>query len=486
VPVAPIGRPETVMTLEQFLDRDVFVQSPSGRFRQPRPPYLVDGQPIRLRGRAPHLGEHTNAIDWKPRAVPSAVSDRPLPLAGMRIVDLTAFWAGPVATHVLAALGADVIKVESAQRPDGMRFNSAKRPDQPSWWEWSGGYLANNANKRAITLDLRTERGVELLLDLVVGADALIENFSPRVLDNFGLTWERLRARNDRLVMVRMPAFGLTGPWRDRTGFAQTMEQASGMAWMTGFPTELPVIVRGACDPVAGMHAAFALLAALDDRDRTGRGHHVESVMLEAAVNIAAEMALEYSAHGVSMLRDGNRGPVGTPQGIYACAAPRGEERWVALSVRHDRDWRALREALDEPEWARAPHLDNADGRRAAHDEIDKGIALWSADRDVDATVNALLALGVPAARVVNPIAVTDNPQLRARRFVEVFDHPVAGRHETFGMPFSLASRSEPWFRAPAPVLGEHNQEVLQGILGISDADYDELVRTQVIGDRLA
>jgi crotonobetainyl-CoA:carnitine CoA-transferase CaiB-like acyl-CoA transferase len=485
IPVAPIGRPETVMGLAQPVALGTFIDSPSDRFRQPRPPYLIDGEPMGIAAAAPSLGQHSGQIKWTSSIARVTGSPEALPLSGVRIVDLTAFWAGPISTHVLAALGADVIKVESAQRPDGMRFNSVKGPEEPSWWEWSSGFAANNANKRAITLDLRTERGVELLLDLVSTADALVENFSPRVLDNFEISWDRLRSRNPRLVMVRMPAFGLSGPWRDRTGFAQTMEQASGMAWMTGFPDELPVIVRGACDPIAGLHAAFALLAALEDRDHGDAGHHVESIMFEAALNVAAEMSLEYSAHEVKMCRDGNRGPFAAPQGIYACRAPDNAERWLALAVRNDMEWHATRAALGEPAWARDARFDDAAGRRAAHDEIDWHLSGWARHQDVDDAVERLVAQGVPAARVVDPLDVVDNPQLKARQFVEAFEHPVAGRHETFGMPFRLASTDEPWFRTAAPTLGQHNREILQGLLGLADGDFDHLARTHVVGDRL-
>src|SRR5205814_5210946 len=143
--------------------------------------------------------------------------------------------------------------------------------------------------KRSVTLDLSSPDGVRLLTDLIRRADAVVENFSPRVMDQFGLTWEGLREVNPRLVMVRMPAFGLTGPWRDRVGFAPTMEQLSGMAWLTGFPDGAPMAPRGACDPLSGAHAAFALMAALDHRDRTGRGQLVELPMVEVALNVSAE-----------------------------------------------------------------------------------------------------------------------------------------------------------------------------------------------------
>ena len=173
----------------------------------------------------------------------------------------------------------------------------------------------------------------------MAAADAAVENFSPRVMDNLGLVYDELAALNPRLIMVRMPAFGLDGPWRDRVGFAQTMEQLTGMAWLTGFADGPPVIPRGPCDPLAGLHALVALLVALEHRARTGRGQLIEATMVEAALNAAAEMVLEHGAYGTHLARDGNRGPVGAPQNLYAC---RGDDRWLALAVTSDAQWRAL------------------------------------------------------------------------------------------------------------------------------------------------
>jgi crotonobetainyl-CoA:carnitine CoA-transferase CaiB-like acyl-CoA transferase len=174
-----------------------------------------------------------------------------------------------------------------------------------------------------------------------------VENFTPRVLENFGLSWERVQALNPRAIMLRMPAFGLSGPWRDYTGFAQTMEQLSGMAWMTGHADDQPRIPRGPCDPLAGMHSAFAFLVALAERATSGHGHHVESTMVESALNVAAEQLVEWSAHGHLMEREGNRSPLAAPQGLYPCAGGQpGMEDWLALSIAKDEQWRALRSVL--------------------------------------------------------------------------------------------------------------------------------------------
>jgi crotonobetainyl-CoA:carnitine CoA-transferase CaiB-like acyl-CoA transferase len=405
----------------------------------------------------------------------------PLPFAGLRVLDFTAFWAGPVVTHYLATLGADVVKVESIQRPDGMRFASARPPGTDHWWEWAPMTQGVNLGKRGVTLDLARPQGIALAKRLAAQVDAVVENFSPRVMENLGLGWDALRAVNPRLVMVRMPAFGLDGPWRDRVGFAQTMEQISGMAWVTGHANGPPVIPRGPCDPLAGLHAAFALLVALEHRRRTGEGQLVEATMVEAALNAAADQVVEHAAYGRLIERQGNRGPVAAPQNVYPC---RGEERWIALAVVTDAQWAALVELLGRPAWTADPTLAHADGRRAEHDRLDAELARWLATRDLEETVEHLVARGIPAAPVVSPRDVGENPQLRARGFFEAVSHPVVGTHEYAGLPMRFSAGPERWFRAAAPMLGQHNDEILRGLLGLDDAEIAALRADRIIGDR--
>ncbi len=259
----------------------------------------VGGRARRRSAPAPAVGDADDESLWQPRqsGVAHAVSAN-APLAGVRVVDFTAFWAGPSATHSLAAFGADVIKIESIQRPDGIRYSGGMRTDVDDWWEYGWVFHAMNTNKRSVTLDLQSDDGIRLVKELVSQADVVIENFSPRVMDQFGLGADALLELNPRLVVVRMPAFGLTGPWRDRVGFAPTMEQIAGLAWVTGLPDGPPVPPRGACDPLAGAHAAFALLAALEFADRTGRGQLVEVPMIETVLNVTAVQTIEFEVFG--------------------------------------------------------------------------------------------------------------------------------------------------------------------------------------------
>jgi crotonobetainyl-CoA:carnitine CoA-transferase CaiB-like acyl-CoA transferase len=399
---------------------------------------------------------------------------------------VTAWWAGPAASHLLAAFGAEVIHVESAGRPDGLRMlGGMMGAHYDEWWEAGPHFLHTNSNKLGITLDLSKPQGLELLEKLISHCDAIVENFTPRVLDNFGLSWERVKELNPKALMMRMPAFGLSGPWRDHTGFAQTMEQLSGLAWMTGHPDDQPRIPRGPCDPVAGMHGAFAFLVALAARGASGHGHHVESTMVESALNIAAEQVVEWSAYGHLMRRDGNRSPLAAPQGLYPCADGQpGMESWLALSVATDAQWRALCSALGDPDWALDPAFETRAGRREAHDAIDERLREWTRKRPRAQIADELRALGIPASTVADPCRLLEtNPQLQARSYFETPEHPVVGAMPLPSLPFRYASVDR-WLRTPAPTIGQHNEPVLCGILGLSRDQLRDLEAEGVIGSR--
>lgn len=482
IPVTPVADAPTLLTLDHPVERGVFVDDPTRTFRMPRRPWTIDGRPAPAPQPAPRVGEHTGAVAPRSPARPAPDGKPGLPLEGLRVVDLTTWWAGPSATGLLATLGADVVHVESVSHPDGMRMTGGMFHDRPRWWELSAFFLQTNTNKTGITLDLASPAGRDLLLRLVAGADLVVENFTPRVLESFDLGWGVVHEVNPAAVMVRMPAFGLDGPWRDRPGFAQTMEQVTGLAWLTGHPDDQPRIQRGPCDPNGGMHAAFAALVGLAQRDRTGTGCLVEAPMFEAAVAIAAEPVLEWTAYGNLLARAGNRSARAAPQGLYAC---RGRERWLALSVADDDQWRALVGVLGRPAWAADPALATAAGRRARHDALDGHLAGWAAAHDLDEAVAALVAAGVPAAPALDPRRTAGHTQFDARGYHEQVDHPVAGPHPTPTLPFRYRS-VERWIRRPAPTFGQHNDEVLGTLLGCSRDELDALAEAQVIGTRPA
>lgn len=492
IPVAPVCNGRTVTEQVQLRERGVFGPDAEGRFLRPRRPYRIDDADPPRPGPAPRLGADTETATFSPRLagreqlLGSQVGKGELPLSGLRVLDLTAWWAGPAATHVMATFGAEVIRVESIGRPDGLRLVGGMMAGNYSeWWEASTHFLHVNTNKLDVTLDLTKPRGMELLEKLIGECDVIVENFTPRVIENFGLTWDAVKKLNSRIVMMRMPAFGLDGPWRDHTGFAQTMEQISGMAWVTGHTDDQPRIPRGPCDPLAGLHGAMALVVALAEREATGRGHHIESTMVESALNIAGEQIVEWSAYGNLMQRDGNRSALAAPQGLYPCAGGQpGAEIWLALSIATDDAWRALRSAMGEPEWATDSSLEALAGRRAAHDAIDEHLRAWTRTRDRSELATELRELGITASEVADPCRLLENnPQIQARGFFEAPAHPVVGAMPMPSWPFRYASAGR-WLRTPAPTLGQHNAYVLGEILGLSDAEIAELEADRVIGTR--
>ncbi len=312
IPHAPIGNGATIPTTDHFRARGSIVSNARDGFDEPAPPYRFEPPLLRTREPAPRLGEHDTTSDTTPveraRATDDAAST-PLPLLGVRVLDLTAFWAGPLCTHVLGMLGAEVLHIESTARPDGTRLLSGVRFSEPNWWEQSGIFSGLNTNKQSVTLDLTTARGRELLRDLLATCDVVVENYTPRVLEQIGLDLDAVRASRPDLVVVRMPGFGLDGPWRDNPAFAFVIEDAAGLTWMSGHRDQNPVSPYCVGDSNAGLHALCGLLLALEHRRRTGEGAVVEAAMVDAALNVAAEQLVEHSAYGALLERDGNEDP---------------------------------------------------------------------------------------------------------------------------------------------------------------------------------
>jgi crotonobetainyl-CoA:carnitine CoA-transferase CaiB-like acyl-CoA transferase len=381
----------------------------------------------------------------------------------------------------LATLGADVIKIESVQRPDGYRFTQTFAQLGEDYYEHSTTYQSSNLGKRNLTLDLSRPEGRDLLRRLAATADVVLENFSPRVMENFGLDYPRLREIKPDVVMIRMPGFGLEGPWRDFVGWALVIEQVTGMSWITGHPDGPPLGPGGFIDCAVSMHAGVALQAALAHRDRTGEGQLIELAQIETGACLTAEQVIDFSMNGRVQERTGNRDRAMAPQGAYPCR----DEAWIALSVRDDADWQRLVALLGEPGWARSPELATVAGRRARHDEIDEGLAAWTRERDADELVSELCSSRIPAARCLVATRMYGEPHLEARGYYQAIEHPRSGvrRHPVWPLRFSFGPH--PHYRGPAPTLGQHNDEILGGELGLSAEELAELRATAVIGERM-
>ena len=473
IPSAPLVDGANAPTIDQFRERGNFVTDADGTVT-PRPPLtLSTGTPTRT---APPAG-----------ATSASGPAGTLPFSGLRVLDMTAYWAGPSASHVLALLGAEVIHVESARRPDGARLVGGTPQSTEQYWERGPIFAALNTNKSSLTLDFGTAAGLDLLRRVIATCDVVIENYTPRVLDGLGLTEAALRELRDDLVVVRMPGFGLDGPWRDHPAFAFVIEDASGLTSLTGHPDQSPVEPYCVGDSNAGLHAAYGLLLALAERDRTGSGVQVEAAMIDAALSVTAEQVIEHSANGVRLERAGNRGPAAAPQNLYDCAGldEYGREpSRVAVAVATDEQWQALCTALGDPGWAASAALATHDGRVAAQDEIDRHLQQWCADRGADEVVDTLWTAGVPVARVMLPHQQPDLPPLQARGFFEALDHPVMGPARYSTLPFRFDAMPEHLHRRTAPLLGEHTAELLRG-LGLDDAELAALETDGVIATTL-
>ncbi|MGV0837751.1 CoA transferase [Mycolicibacterium thermoresistibile] len=496
IPNAPVANGANVETLDHFAARKSFVTNPRDGFRQPGPPYRMTPPLLTEPQPAPRLGEHTehyrqlarNSVPGRDSGESTARNtisrEQGLPFEGLRVLDLTTFWAGPSCTHLLAMLGAEVIHIESTRHPDGTRLIAGIPVTEDQWWEKSPIFSGLNTNKKGLTLDLQSERGRDLLGRLITTADVIVENFTPRVLEQMGLDFAAVQKLRPEMIMLRMPGFGLDGPWRDNPAFAYVIEAAAGISWLTGYPDTNPYEPYSVGDPSAGIHALNGLLVALEHRRSTGEGVLVEAAMVDAALNIAAEQVIEYSAYGALLQRTGNRGPTAAPQNLYRTNEIDEFGRldsWVAVAVATDEQWTALRTALGDPAWAADPALATAAGRRDQHDHIDEHLGAWCAERTGDEIVDTLWSAGVAVAKVMQPHRQPDLPQLSHRGFFETVGHPVNDPTRHSSVPMRLATGPDRFHRQPAPLLGQHNHEVLTG-LGLTEAEIAELEAEGVIG----
>ena len=487
IPNAPIANGSNMTALEHFRSRGTFVANPRDGATNPGPPFRLGAGRLRTPEPAPRLGEHSvHAPGWRPRPTRggSTVRSPRLPFQGLRVLDMTAYWAGPFASHVLAMLGAEVIHLESSARPDGVRLVGGVPQTEDQYWERGPIFAALNTNKKSLTIDVRQPRGADLVRRVAATCDVVIENYTPRVLDQLGLDYESLRAHRSDLIMVRMPGFGLDGPWRELAAFAFVIEDASGLTWLTGHPDLLPIEPYCVGDPNAGMHALFGLMLALEHRERTGEGGLVEAAMVDAALNVAAEQAIEFSAYGALLSRSGNRGPCAAPQNLYQVAGPDEfgrDDCWVAIAVATDEQWTSLCGALGDPEWATDPALSTAAGRRRQHDHIDTHLQAWCRERPADEVVDRLWDAGVPVAKVMQPHCQPELAQLEFRHFFEEVPHPVIGPSRYSTLPMRFSSGPTTFHRRPAPLLGEHTTEIL-GQLGLTESEMDALEADGIIG----
>lgn len=486
IPAAPVTDGASILRCPQYDERGFFVAGggQDWKFRRPGAPFRLSRTRATPPSPAPRLGDTAAAVAAgkanPAKDIPTRV-DPALPFEGLKILDLSTFWAGAYLTCYFGAFGADVIKVESIQRPDGHRFSGALLRQGDDWYERGPLWQGTNLNKRDLTLNLNSERGREIALRLAAETDVVVENFSPRVVEQFGLDYDSLTRINPAIIMVRMPGFGLEGPWRDYVGWALNIEQLAGMSAVTGYSDGPPCNLQGPADPIAGVHAGVALLAALAHRERTGEGQLVEVAQIEVGAAVTAEPVIEFSLNGTIASREGNRHRY-YAQGVYPT---RVDDDWVALSVRDDTDWAGLVAAIGDLNLAQDERFSSATRRRDNHDAFDDVVSRWTESLSAEEVIEAATAGGVPVERVLTADRMYELPQLEERRFYAAIDHPITGAHRYPGWPFHISPGPSRHHRLPPPTLGQHNTEILK-VLGLGDDEVAKLRAERVIGERLA
>lgn len=409
------------------------------------------------------------------------------PLTGVRVLDLTRVWAGPYATRVLADLGADVIMIEAPWARGGPTIDEVSvmatryYPDNdPGDRHWNRVGFSNkyNINKRNLALNLGDPRGIEVLESLIADADVLIENYSPRVMPQFGLDEDRLHRINPSLVYVTMPGFGRSGPSRDHVAYGPIIDSQAGLSVLMGYEGETARKAGVAWpDPVAGMHAAFATIAALVDRIGDGVGRTVEVAQIEATVAMVGHALLDHQLTGHEPRPIGNRHHDHAPHGVYRCL---GDDRWLALAVTDDEGWVGLCRVVGlDGSWEPWSVVE----RRANHDQIDAAITAWTSSRDQATLTTVLQDGGVAAAPVADAAQVMADPQHRDRRFFVDLEHPEAGTHPWPKLPIRLSATPATYRRAGAN-LNQHGDEILGRLVGLDPQSIEQLHAAGTVADR--
>jgi crotonobetainyl-CoA:carnitine CoA-transferase CaiB-like acyl-CoA transferase len=439
-------------------------------------------RPARLR--VPACGEGNDARPWRaaaPPAGPGPAAGHRGALAGTRVLDLTWVLAGPYATKILADHGAEVVKVESRHRPDASRFAAALHFSRdPARHPDTSGYFNNfNRNKRSVALNLDAPGALDVLRGLCRVSDVVIENFSAGVMGRWGLDHGGLRALRPDAILVSMAGMGHTGPWRDHVTYADAVMAIAGLTGQMGFPgRELAGFTFGLGDMIAGAHAALGALAALEYRDATGRGQHVDLSQVEAVASHLGTSVLELSATGCRPAPQGNRHPAMAPHGAFRC---RGEDRWVALAVADDAGWRALCGLMERPDLAADARYATLAGRQAHADALEREVAAWTGRLDAEDAMARCQAAGIPAGVVQDARDLVEgDPQLRARGFYQPVAHPAAGTFLHEGVVPRLADTPGAIWHA-APRLGEHTRDVLRDWLGLGEGEMDKLAGDGVL-----
>jgi len=410
-------------------------------------------------------------------------------LAGLRVIDLSQIFAGPYATKLLADMGADIIRVECAARSGrggalpkmkpggvfGASFPDGDTGDRS--YNRFAYYNEINRNKYAITLDLTKPLGVDVFLRLVRISDVVVENFTPRVMKNLGLDYPVLKETNPQIIMISLSGYGQDGPYRDYVAYGEGIEAMTGLSKLTAYPDGTPLKPGVAyADATSGLHAAFAILAALRYRRLTGEGQYIDLAMREAVTPLMAEAIMDYVMNSRVARPMGNRHRSMAPHGCYRS---RGEDEWVVIAISSDEEWRSLCQVMGEPLWTRDQKFATLPARLANLEELDRLIEEWTSQYDHIELMNMLQQAGVKAGAVLNIEELVHDPHLKERGFFEQLAHPEAGTHLYPGVSWRM-TKTPGRLRLPAPCFGEHNDYVFSELLGMSKEEILRLAEEEV------
>ena len=405
----------------------------------------------------------------------------PLPLSSIRIIEPGQVWALPYAISPLALYGAEVIKVESAVRPDSSRGSpqpDSQVGDQP--WNDGGMYHEANRNKLGISLDLNTDRGKELFKEMVSVSDVVAQNFPPRVMRNFGLDYPNLRKVKPDIVVLDSTAYGSSGPWENYIGYGSSLQAVTGLTYLTGYEDGGPV--QGGIlfnDTLGALNATYAILLALAHRERTGQGQWIDLSQYEAGVAHLGEAFMEFEINGVAPTRRGNSHPDHAPYGVYRCT---GDDAWVSITVTSDAEWANFVRTAGEP-WASNRDWETVAGRLAHRESLDAAISDWAETRDKHEVMHLLQAGGVACGAVYNTREIATDPHHADRGSFSISEHPEPVGPRPHSAPlFGLTGVDRPPDRL-APRFGEFNHQIFCDLLGKSEQEYVELMEQQVISD---
>jgi len=419
------------------------------------------------------------------------MSKNRLPFEGIRVCDFTWFAAGPIATKLLADHGAQVIKIESMAHFDRLRFVQPVANDKVGNLNCGGFFNNFNTSKLGIVLNLGKPKALEIATQLILTSDIVVENFSPRVMEKFELSYEKFSSLKPDLIWVDQPMQGLTGPHKYYAGYGALITPLGGLAHLTGFPNRPPIGTgTNYTDYVINSgHLYIAIVAALRHRQKTGKGQHIVMSQFESAVSILETAILDYTVNRRAHVRNGNRLPHAAPHGTYRCKGEdkecayitasgpmkgKKDDRWCVIGVFNDEQWKAFCKVLGDPAWTKDPKFKTLATRKENEDELDGLIAKWTKDKSPEYIMHQMQQAGIPAGIVQDAEDIlTHDPHLKDREYYVYLDHTEAGRIANDGLPFRL-SETPGRLSRPAPLMGEHTEYVCQEILGMTEEETNQ------------